>query len=320
MASAERYSDQRVREDFTCYVLLNEPLQADIAEILAALREDYPTLDWPDPAFPGPAGPFDTDDGASVVWGDDVRLSLIAGEGRCNVAFDYDKSLLFPGARQAVAAHRSYLSISAGSAGTDLVDRFRAARRMTCFAALFARLPICTAVYFTSSDGIVAPAKWVAAAEKALADDFPIEEWISIPLTRFAADDDGPAPISCNTIGMAAFNGHEILVPQARVPAAEVVGLTLGAVWLQMVSGNTFQDSNTFGVEDAPARARMRFLPEGPRAQTDTWVLLDQSCRLDEKVLFGARTGRPPPEGYDNTIKPRPGFLKQMLRGGRGGR
>lgn len=320
MAAGERYSDQRVKEDFTCYVLLSEPLQADIAEILAALREDYPSLTWPDPVFPGARGPFDTRDETSVVWGDDIRLSLIAGDGRCSVAFDYDKSLLFPGAQQAVAAHRSFLSISAGSASADLVDRFRAARLMTCFAALFAKLPICTAVYLSNSDGIVAPAQWVAAADKAVDDDVPIEQWISFPMTRYAADDDGPPPVTCNTIGMAAFNGREILVPQARVPANEVIMLALGAVWLQLVSGNTFADSNTFGVEDEPARARMRFLPEGSRAQTDTWVLLDKSCRLDEMALFGERTGQPPPEGHDNRIQPRPDHLKQLLRGGRPGR
>ncbi|WP_095590890.1 hypothetical protein [Actibacterium ureilyticum] len=320
MAAAERYSDRRVNEDFTCYVLLNEPLQADVAEILAALREDFPTLDWPDPAFPGPSGPFDTNAGTSLVWGDGVRLSLIAGAGRCSVAFDYDKSLLFPGAQQAVADHRSYLSISAGSAGPDLVDRFRAARRMTCFAALFAKLPICTAVYLSNSDGIVAPSQWVAAADKALADDFPIEHWISFPLTRYGADDDGPPPVTCNTIGMAAFNGREILVPQARIPAGDVAGLAMGAVWLQVVSGNSFGDGNTFGVEDEPARARMRFLPEGPRAQTDTWVLLDKSCRLDEMALFGERQSRPAPEGHDNRIQPRPDHLKQLLRASRTGR
>lgn len=320
MTAAERYSDQRVKEDFTCYVLLSEPLQADISEILAAMREDFPSLNWPAPVFPGAAGPFDTQDGTSVVWGDDIKMSLIAGSGRCNVAFDFDKSPFFPEASQAVARHRSYLSISAGSDSTDLADRFRAARRMTCFAALFAKLPIATAVYLANSDGLISPAHWVKAADTALNDDFPFDQWISFPFTRYAADDDGPPPVTCNTIGMAAFNGHEILIPQARCAPNEAVSLAFGAAWLLLVSGNQFVDSNTFGIEDEPARARMRFLPEGPRAQTDTWVMLDKSCRLDEHALFGERTGQPPPEGYDNSVQPRPDYLKQLLRSGPQGR
>lgn len=218
-AASERYSDKRVSEDFTCYVLFTEPLQADVAEILAALREDYPALDWPDPLFPGASGPFETGAGSSVVWMGDLRMSLLGGLRRCDVDFDFAKNHLFPGAQQAVAAHQSYLSISVGSAGPSFVDRFQAAKRMTCFAALFAKLPVCSAVYFPNSDGIVAPRRWVEAAERAISDDFPIEQWITFPIARFQPDDDGPPPVSCNSIGMAALQrsrGRGAHGPQTR--------------------------------------------------------------------------------------------------------
>lgn len=48
MSASASYSAKRLSDPFTVYILLNEPLQFRVSEILAALRQDYPGLSWSD--------------------------------------------------------------------------------------------------------------------------------------------------------------------------------------------------------------------------------------------------------------------------------
>jgi hypothetical protein len=46
MTTPERYSDKRLKDNFTAYVLLSERIQFRFPEIWEAVREDYPDLAW----------------------------------------------------------------------------------------------------------------------------------------------------------------------------------------------------------------------------------------------------------------------------------
>ena len=193
-AETERYSDKRLKDRFSIYLLLSEPLQFNTTEILAAVREDYPQLSWSDglsePETGEPGEGFDVDTGTggfAAMFGavDENAPSHVAFTtvpGPCDLEWGtiVERSkLTFPGVEQAIQSHVSQLMISLPSVDQSLEARFDAARRLTCLGAVFAKLPVCLGVYFPSADLVVAPTQWASAADTALRGEVPVFEWIS---------------------------------------------------------------------------------------------------------------------------------------------
>lgn len=318
----QRYSDKRLADPFTVYVLFSEELEFLPSEILAAVRADYPGLGWSDTL--GFDAPFRTGGvGLAAFLPDDAEetgqgvVHINTFPGRLEVDWQpvFAKSWsIFPEAQAAVARHRTYLAINVDSLDRSLPARFDAARRATCLAAVFARLPICTAVYFPSGDTIVTPANWVRAADTAMAARFPILEWFAFAITP-VPDGTSPPPVTVQTIGMAAFNGHEIVLPLVRENAAELVKWAYGAATMLLEYGHAFSDGHTMGIDgDDSLKLRIRHLPEGKLgAQTDMWALFHPKSTLDDEAMLGPRAGRPPPPGLDTSFRGDPDTLKKRL-------
>jgi len=53
----DRYSDKRLADSFSVYVLFSEPVSFTNRDILDALREDYPELSWSDAVAEGGVDP-----------------------------------------------------------------------------------------------------------------------------------------------------------------------------------------------------------------------------------------------------------------------
>ncbi len=321
MVQPKRYSDKRLREGFTAYVLLTEPLAFRPSEVLAAVREDYPGLDWTDRLeadLPFTAGEVSL----GVLFPDcdetnEPSLVQFASlPGRCDVDWDHVVAQSFlanPGAADAVARHQCWLSIHLESVDATLAARFDAARRVTCLAAVFARLPICLGVYFPSADVLATPAGWIGASEQAMRAEVPIPCWVSLYVNQMP-DGRHPTPVTVGTIGMAAFLGHEVVMPLARVPAGDAAMWVFGAVKLLIERGHVFRDSNTLGFEEGAEKLRIRHAIEGMMdLQTDHWVLLHSTSAVDEIAVFGKRTGTPPPAGFDNSVRGDEDALKKRL-------
>lgn len=321
MAEAERYSDTRLKNGFFAYILLSEPLQFRTGEILAAVNEDYPTLVWTDSL--NMDTPFDTNSfGMGVFFSQksDVpepsMTRLTAVGGRLQVNWDdvlWKSRYTTPDGKAAVAAHVNHLCISLASVDSTLPARFDAARRLTCLAAVFAKLPTCTGVYFPSADQLVTPANWVSAADTAIIAKFPSLQWISLAINRFA-DAGGDDLVTVNTIGLAAFNGTEIVMPKTRLPAGNAAQWVHAAAVMAVELGHRFVDGDTLGAKGLPDSFRLRFVPEGKHGmQTDCWFLIHPKFALDEFALFGERSRPPAPKGGDNSVRSDEGWLGKKL-------
>ncbi|MEO1292280.1 MAG: hypothetical protein AAFV62_05530 [Pseudomonadota bacterium] len=337
-AEPQRYSDQRMADDFTVYILLSETLQFDPAEIVAAFNEDFPGLAEISVSIGGENGGkhdgeggrgslFDTGDVSIAMLQHggargEERVTLISGPTRfdADLTAAYARAHLFRDAKAVVDASASFLSVSVSGtkgAAANLASRYRQARLATCLSAVFAKLPICTAVYFPSGDVIARPEMWVKAAETAAQDQWPLGEWFSYEINLQADRPDGRPTFSCGLVGMAAFNGHEVALASAPVGPDVATQYVMGAAYLLLAGGSVFKDSDTIGLDGSGLQLRIRLLPEGVQAQTDTWILVHPESPLDEAALFGAQTHPPAPPGVDARKRPEKGFMTRLLGGSR---
>ncbi|MEM9343440.1 MAG: hypothetical protein AAGA87_10385 [Pseudomonadota bacterium] len=309
---SQRYSDKRLADDFTIYVLFSEPLKGTVAEILEAVAEDYPGIDWSSSQI---GGEIDTQ---GVTLSTDLgiskdeargRTTFMGMPGRCELdwtpIFEMSR-IVNPEAEQAVLRHTDHLSISVGSpqGNTSVAARFDAARRLTCLGAVFAKLPITLGVYFPSADLLVKPEDWVSAAETAMKGEVPVMQWMALYVNQFQWDGPAPEPVTVGTIGLAAFNGHELVMPQVQLPAGDAAHWIYMTVRMLLEAGHEFADGNTLGVEGQGKPIRIRLVAEGAETggQTDQWFLFHEASLLDDEKVLGPRGGRPPPPGVDNSI------------------
>ncbi len=324
-----RYSDKRLSEDFSIYVLFSERLEARVGEILDAVAEDYEGVDWSShqlgPDLVDTRGvTLSTDLGRSGDLQKDKargKTTFMGMPGRCDINWDavlQASRVINPNGRAAVERHTDHLHISVGSpeGDTSLAARFDAARRVTCIGAVLAKLPIALGVYFPNGDLLVPPDLWVEAAETAMKGEVPVLQWMSIYTNFFEWDGPEPRPVTAGTIGLAAFNGHELVMPQACIPGPEAAQWIYGAVRMMLEAGHEFGDGNTMGVEGEGKPIRIRHVKEGAlngEAQTDQWVFFHESSLLDDEKLLGPRALQPPPPGYDNEVRGNWDSLKNQL-------
>jgi len=327
----DRYSDKRLADSFSVYVLFSEPVSFTNRDILDALREDFPELSWSDAVAeedvtPGPLdGTYTT--GEVVVTslfpgGDENQprmISLLSMPGRYEIDWGHmcDKNrLTFPEAKAAVDRHRTYVQVIVYSVDSSLEARFDAARRATCVGAVFASLPVATAVYFPNGDTVVAPDKWIEGANTTLKGEVPFFQWVNLSVQP-VPDGGAPVPVTAQTVGVAAFTGHEMLLPLARIAPAQAAELVLGAAILHLQYGNSFNDGDTLGPEgNEDLKLRIRHAREGTLGlETDNWVFLHPKSTLAprEEEVFCKRPGIPPPPGMDGRIFGDPDALRNKL-------
>ena len=342
---AERYSEKRLKTAFLATVLFDSRLDFLVEEVIAAAAEDYPILEWfhnfhmpgtqstkPDVLLspingygwianlgrmPGPF--LGTADYLQQCAASGVTQSHILDEDGFKHAVNASR-FVFPGAEAAVRRSVEHLDISVWSTeelpedpDQRLAHRFREARRMTCLSAVFAKLPTATAVYLPSADLLLSPDQWVRAANTAAAEEWPLASWIQIAVEKGAMEG-GPILTSATTVGMAAFNGHEIYLDYAPMEPQQAATQVTGAAWLLLAGGNRFKDGDTIGLEDETLKIRMRHCKEGEHgAQTDRWILFHPKGYRTDTQMFGETDSQPPPPGTTNEIRPENGFLSRIL-------
>jgi len=318
----DRFSEKRMQEAFSAVVLFNGPLQFRISDVFAAGEKEFPELIRPHPDLASAMDDPLYDTAAKIpmapmMLADECSASVVnifsLTGGRFPDAQDtaIRSAITFPEAQQAWDDHKSYLYISAGGPNADLVDRFRAAQLTSAVAALFASDPTCVGVLFPTGDVIVSPQEWQQAARIAAEGYWPLAQWISFRLSGQKLANG--VHFGCQSIGMAAFNGFESHFAMAPVEPAEAASYAYSVCHMLLDGGSAFMDSDTMGVENSDEQIRIRLLQEGAKVQTDTWVLLHPQSPIDEKSVFGERSGQPPPPGTDNSRPPQEGFFQSLL-------
>ncbi len=312
---SERYTEKRLNEDFTVYILFEDQLEASFAEVLDAAAEDYPALDW---TF-SPLGPFPINTRQPTIAVDTTgQVKIIGMPGRCDVDWTHavhHARLTFPQAEEVIARHTDYIGITfTGPEGdTSTPARFRAAQYMTCLSAVLAKLPIASAVYFPSATAIMPPERWVRAADQAVEGKVPVLEWITFAIHAFDEPPE-PLPITVSTIGLAAFLGRELVMPRVRLPFPEAVTFMCGASSMVLDADHTFRDGDTMGLSSDDKAFRIRECAEGQHgAQTDQWWFFHTSTDLDHIELFGESKRPAPPPDMDNSFEGDFETLRQRL-------
>lgn len=313
-------SERQLNADFTVSLLFSEPFTLSMTDVVDAVVEDYPHMtgwakaNW-DPMEVKKVG--DVVLGVLEKEGEQRNMRMSGYPGSVQTDFEPYLSVAheFKGAREAVSKHRTHLTISITSDGADLASRFVAIRDLNCITAVFAKLPVCLAVFYENAGVIASPGAWVRAAETAVKDEWPLLTWLSL----FVSADkliNKTSFSTCLTKGMAAFNGHEIVLASAPVPLAKAATFTVSAAWMLLAGGNTFRDSDTIGLEGSDEIYRLRLVKEGEKnSDTNAWVLLHPNSSVDEVKQFGARSRTSPPPGSKKLLMAqKKGFLSRILR------
>ena len=321
MTEPQRYSEKRLADGFDAHLLLTSPLSFTTTQFLEAMAVEFPGV--ADDAFIDIGTRFDTSESVSLAMfapmGGDYGPMLMNCQKGARAPIDHYETAIqraygFKGARRALEKHTHYISISANSKGADLASRFRAARLVTCAAAVLAEDPGCLGVLFPAGDVLADPKAWRKGARQALKDEFPLDIWATFQVNPYQDPKSGKTFYSCGSVGVAAFNGHEIAFPAAPVQPLYAIKNVYCAAKIMLERGNEFRDSDTIGVENGDERLRIRFLPEGDNAQTDTWVILHPKCVVDEIEMFGERSRPPAPAGVDNRNFGEDNFMQKLLK------
>lgn len=285
-----RLSDELLEMSFSYVVLLSEPLQASLDEILDAADEDYPKLNWGYTA--NSDAWIDTRHPTSVSdTTDSITISCEPGRFKQDWAEELGNSeIFFPRVAEAIADHTDYLCISfKGRAGdTSCQARFRAARQLTCLTAVLAKLPIATAVYVPTAEKLVHPTLWAEAAEDSLADEVPVLKWMTIGVREYEDANGDPLAVSAYTIGLAPFLGREFVVPRIKCPSAEAEVVLAGFVSMAFEATEPLQDGEKIGFALGDESFRVRHCAEGVHdAPTDQVWFLHKTSDVNDRKLLG---------------------------------
>ena len=290
--AARRYSEQRREASFAAVLLFAEPVDCLKREIVCEVAAEYPMLGVEEQAELNSelrtGRHFETGLRSNAAGHRHLsRLSSEPGRYDADFAYALRHSYAYEGARDAVGSHTSWVRVSTDSESAAAPDRFRAATATTCIAAAFAKIPGCLGVYLPGANLIVSPQRWCRAADEAVMGEFPVDAWIAIAVNRTEGGGARNALVSCSSIGLAAFDGHEIHLPWSDMPPGDAARLVFSALWMLLIGGARFNDGDTMGETGNTDRIRIRHAVEGKHGmQTDAWVLFDPSTVVQEEKLF----------------------------------
>lgn len=312
-------------QGFDAYILLSEPLQFSTTEIEEALFEDYPDLDLQaGTGFSMPQN-CDTADfitapillGAGGADGGIASLIRLPGAGIWDpVQLTPSQRLPFIDVDLVLPSNASYICVTVGGKDEDETSQFRAARLCSCLTALFAKLPIALAVYWDSADHFLRPEDAVAMADRAMKDEYPIEQWVGMRLVRPEDTPDGP--VIGVTKGLNRFKGVELAYANAPVDLNTVAATLMTTSAMLTGYGHKFTDGDTIGSEgEAPEDAiRIRFAPKAKLgAADDYWLMVPPESAVDHVKLLGKIRRRAGPKNEKVQVRSRMNFFKWIMRG-----
>lgn len=307
------------RIDFSVDILFSEPLHFELNEIIEAVNEDFPSCQVKDSGI-NPTQSIKTDEVVLAILepvekhdGGSIKF-IGAGFPDDNWRkADHTESLWRSGGfgQDALAHHKSYMSISVDAADGSLASRFRAARLLNVVTAVFAKLPITLAIYVKWTGHFARRDLWVKAAEDAVKGEWPLVSWISYRGAWNAAEGQSKYAVGY-TVGLQQFLPYELHMESAPIQPSDVIQFLCGAVWMPLQGGSTYKDGDTVGAEDGtPYRIRRRHAPDG--TPLDVFVLLHPDSPINEAAAFGPRPGIPTPRTEPFLNHPKKGFMQSLL-------
>lgn len=283
---------------FSVTLLFSTPFKIGADEVFEAVADTFPSL--------GLTGASDA--GATHTVGTDrFEISLATGNARVSLTSTPGQPHLDPpprlkhsfsckATRHGLSSVAAAITVTTTDDGPDLDARLAAACRVTAVSSILAAQANCAGVFIPSARMIVAPERWQPAAEEAVAGYVPIDAWIAFSVNRRQHRTTGAQLLSCQSEGLRAFTGEEMLVPWARIAPGEATTTVFQALWLRLVNRSVFQDRDTMGPETDLSAVQIR-RDEGGKMGLDGpgWVLFRRECVLPDDEE--ARTAAMPEPG-----------------------
>ena len=238
-------------KSFLAFVLLERPVEPDMAALAAALRARHPQL--AKEIDDSPAGIRRGSAGVSVLRCGDQAVAVMS----MPAPIPEDPRLwsrattAWPEANAVAARHRGHLMVSV--LGQDQ-QSLPTARLMTAvIGALIATMPECCAVVWDAK--VARPAGlWLHLSMQSYAPfpDYPFTLWVDVLPFR------SQKGIGAVTMGLSAFADREIEFDSSRLALGALIEKVAGLVVYLIEHGRVLRDGDTFG-HDARDRIAVRY-------------------------------------------------------------
>ncbi len=150
--------------------------------------------------------------------------------------------LMWGGAGEAFSKSKAHLLVSVMGAGKDFeISRLRAFRLTAAVAALCV-LEKALGVFWTASESVIEPGRFVSVARDASEAKPPAGLWIS---PRFFPGSVSEDRLVCRTSGLILFAGRELECGPSSLDAGNLAGLVLGIARYIIHTGAQFADGAT---------------------------------------------------------------------------
>lgn len=331
LSAADTAGETEKTPSFAAYIVLSEAIEFNSTEIEEALLEDYPSLDLH--LNPGLRMPKDCNTAEFIT-----TFICLGSTGRDGVSGaslirlpgygTWDPAKIAP--HQMIGCHdikerltrnASYICVDVGARSSDAADLFRAARLCSCLAAVFAKLPVALAVYWETADHFLSPETVVNMADKAVSDEWPVDQWIGANLGTDSSDRSGRDLKAGVTNGLRPFKGFELSLPAAPMELDAVYSFLMGTSLATLALGAEFTDGDTMGTDDNPDfKYKLRVAPAGTfSVPYDLLLVIHPEAAFDADAVLGPSASQPPPPDMDaiRNYAEGQGFFKRMLRGQR---
>ena len=303
----------------SAFVLLSEHLRFRGRELVAALREDFPEMEWGGDGFEEVMGDLPASTRQAVVCqlgiGPDLKPALVNNMPGHPFLPDLElmrASHLSPEDSARIATEsKAYLNVAVWAPPGDLALRVEAGRRLAAVVSVLAGMPIARAVVWHPSGRVTLPEAFRAGTDAIQDGEMP---FASVLLPRVGKDPDQPDTVTSRTQGYAAFLDAEFEMVQSPLTAEETMLLAMGAGAMAAQMGHRFQDGDTMSMPDGPPEdepIRLRYASaEMHSTGRAHWVLVHRDSPFDHETAYGPL----PRRARKRTQESEPGWLQRQLR------
>jgi hypothetical protein len=184
-----------------------------------------------------------------------------------------DSEIVWDGAKQAFAAHKSHLVVAClGERGSDHDAVHRQMRLVSMGAAAVIETVRATGVYFGHGEYVVEPGNFAKEMQSLERGGLPVDQWVAIRLQAGPHHRQGRPEVQVTTQGLSAFVGIELEIDPSTKPIAELAATALDTARFIIAKGLVFNQDDSIGSGPSPSW-RIHTLNEGARTALPVYRL-----------------------------------------------
>ncbi|MCA3585604.1 MAG: hypothetical protein IOD03_18195 [Methylocystis sp.] len=184
-----------------------------------------------------------------------------------------DSEIVWDGARQAFAAHKSHFVVAClGEKGSDHDAVHRQMRLVSMGAAAIIETLQALGVYFGHGEYVVEPGPFAREMHGLEQGGLPVDQWVAIRLYPGPRYNPGRPEVQVTTQGLSAFVGIELEIDPSTKPVPELAAAALDTARFIIAKGLVFNQDDSIGSGPSPTW-RIHTLNEGARTALPVYRL-----------------------------------------------